>query len=71
MTVFFGSRAVIRLMPTPAVQVAGNYVEASNVNVVEQMVQMISLARHFETQTRMLTTLDTNAKAADQILSIT
>lgn len=55
----------------PAVQVAGNYVEGSNVNAVEQMVQMISLARHFETQTRMLTTLDTNAKAADQVLSIT
>ena len=55
----------------PAVQVAGNYVEASNVNVVDQMVQMISLSRHFETQTRMLTTLDTNAKAADQVLTIT
>lgn len=55
----------------PAVRVAGGYVEASNVNVVDQMVQMISLSRHFETQTRMMTTLDTNAKTADQLLSIT
>ena len=53
----------------PAVKVAGGYVEASNVNIVEQMVQMISLARQFETQTRMMTAIDSNAKAADQILA--
>lgn len=53
----------------PNVRVAGGFVESSNVNIVEQMVQMMSLARHFETQTKLLTTLDTNARTADQILS--
>lgn len=54
----------------PGVAVAGGYIEGSNVNVVEQMVQMIGLARHFETQTRLFTTLETNARAADQVLAL-
>ena len=53
----------------PDVRVAGGFVEGSNVNIVEQMVQMISLSRHFETQTKLLSSLDTNARAADQVLS--
>lgn len=53
------------------VQVAGGYLEGSNVNVVEQMVTMISLARQFEMQTRMLTTAETNDRAATQVLSMT
>ncbi|GAA5183919.1 flagellar basal-body rod protein FlgF [Niveibacterium umoris] len=57
--------------PDANVRVAGGYVEASNVNVVEQMVNMISLAKHFELQTRMISSLDTNAKTADQVLAIT
>jgi len=53
----------------PNVSVASGFVEASNVNPVDQMVQMISLSHLFETQTRLMTTVDTNAKAADQILT--
>ena len=45
-------------------------VEGSNVNVVEAMVSMISLARQFEMQVRMLQTADTNAKQANQVLSL-
>ena len=52
----------------PAVQVAGGYLEGSNVNVADQMVQMISLARQFEMQTRMLSTAEQNDRAATQIL---
>lgn len=51
------------------VQVAGGYLEGSNVNVVDQLVSMISLARQFEMQTRMLQTAETNDRAAAQILS--
>lgn len=51
------------------VQVAGGYLEGSNVNVVDQLVTMISLARQFEMQTRMLQTAETNDRAAAQILS--
>lgn len=44
--------------------------EGSNVNVVEAMVSMISLARQFELQVRMLQTADTNAQRAGQVLSM-
>jgi flagellar basal-body rod protein FlgF len=40
------------------------------VNVVEQMVTMISLARQFEMQTRMMQTAETNDRAAAQLLSV-
>lgn len=52
-----------------AVTVAGGYLEGSNVNVVEQMVTMISLARQFEMQTRMLQTAEQNDRAAAQVLA--
>lgn len=55
----------------PNVKVAGGYVEGSNVNIVEQMVQMISLARQFETQTKLITTAETNDSRADQMLGMT
>ncbi|MBN8440760.1 MAG: flagellar basal-body rod protein FlgF [Thauera sp.] len=54
----------------PNVRVNGGYLEGSNVNVVDQMVQMISLGRQFEMQTRMLTTAEQNDRAAAQVLSI-
>lgn len=53
----------------PNVKVAGGYVEGSNVNVVDQMVQMISLSRQFEMQTRMLQTAEANDRAAAQVLA--
>ena len=53
----------------PNVQVAGGYVEGSNVNVADQMVQMISLARQFEMQVRMLQTAEANDRAASQVLA--
>lgn len=52
-----------------AVRVAGGYLEGSNVNVVDQMVTMISLGRQFEMQTRMLQTAEQNDRAAAQVLS--
>lgn len=53
-----------------AVQVAGGYLEGSNVNVVDQMVTMISLARQFETQTKLLQTAQSDDEAATRILTI-
>jgi flagellar basal-body rod protein FlgF len=44
--------------------------EGSNVNSVDSMVRMISLARQFEMQIKMLQTADSNARAATQILTI-
>ncbi len=50
------------------VRVAGGYLETSNVNVVDQLVQMISLGRQFEMQTRMIQTAETNDQAASRVL---
>lgn len=54
----------------PNVRLATETLEGSNVNVVDAMVNMISVARLFETQVRLLTTADTNARSAEQILSM-
>lgn len=51
------------------VGVAGGYLEGSNVSVVDQMVTMISLARQFEMQTKMLQTAEANDRAATQLLA--
>ncbi len=49
--------------------VAAGYLENSNVNPVEQMVTMISLARQFEMQMRMITTAEADDRAATQVIS--
>ena len=52
-----------------SVKVAAGHLEGSNVNPAEQMVAMISLARQFEMQMKMLSTADANDRAATQILT--
>jgi flagellar basal-body rod protein FlgF len=49
--------------------VQGN-LEGSNVSTVEMMVNMISLARKFDMQMKMLQSADNNAKQASSIMSI-
>lgn len=53
----------------PNVQVAAGYQEGSNVNVVDQLVAMISLQRQYETQLKLLSTAEQNDRAAAQILT--
>jgi|WetSurMetagenome_2_1015567.scaffolds.fasta_scaffold424391_1 flagellar basal-body rod protein FlgF len=50
-------------------QLASGYLEGSNVNPVDQMVSMISLARQFEMQVKMLQTADQNDRSATQVIS--
>jgi len=52
------------------VKLAAGHLEGSNVNPAEQMVAMISLARQFEMQMKMLSAADANDRAATQILSL-
>jgi flagellar basal-body rod protein FlgF len=54
----------------PQVSVAGGMLEGSNVNPVEAMVNMISLARSFETQMSLLKNAENNAAKATQILAL-
>ncbi|MCX7898462.1 MAG: flagellar basal-body rod protein FlgF [Rhodocyclaceae bacterium] len=51
------------------VRIATGYLEMSNVNPVAEMVAMISAARQFELQMRMLTTAEQNDRAATQVLA--
>lgn len=52
------------------VEVVSGNLEGSNVNTVEAMVTMISLARKFDMQMKMLQSADNNAQRASQILSV-
>jgi flagellar basal-body rod protein FlgF len=52
------------------VSVLGGALEGSNVNVVDSMVSMISLARQFELHMNMLKNAENNATKADQFLSL-
>jgi len=52
------------------VEISPGSLEGSNVNTVEAMVNMISLARKFDMQMKMLQSADSNARQAGQILSI-
>lgn len=59
--------------PAPAdvnVTVVGGALESSNVNVVDTMVNMISLARQFEMQMKMLDNAQNNAGKADQLFGL-
>lgn len=52
------------------VMIVNGALESSNVNVIESMVNMISLARQFETQMKLLENAENNANKASQLLSL-
>lgn len=52
------------------VALASGALEGSNVNVVEEMISMISLARQFDLQMQLLSNAQKNATQASQILNI-
>jgi flagellar basal-body rod protein FlgF len=52
------------------VHVVSGALESSNVNVVDAMVTMISLARQFETQMKLIQSAENNANKASQLLSM-
>lgn len=56
--------------PDINVTVASGSLESSNVNAVEAMVSMISLARQYDMQMKMLQSADNNAKQANSIINV-
>jgi flagellar basal-body rod protein FlgF len=54
----------------PNVALASGALESSNVNVVDEMVNMISLARQFDMQMKLLQHAETNDSKATQLLSM-
>ncbi|MEO6697547.1 MAG: flagellar basal body rod protein FlgF, partial [Gammaproteobacteria bacterium] len=65
------SRDGIAAAPDARVRVSSGSLESSNVNAVEEMVKMISLARQFEMQVKMMATAQQNDAAATQIMRLT
>jgi flagellar basal-body rod protein FlgF len=55
----------------PKVELASGALEGSNVNVVEEMVSMISLARQYDLQMQLLNNAQKNADKAGTILNVT
>lgn len=51
-----------------AVKLVSGALESSNVNAVESMVQLIELARQFETQVKMMKTAEENDRAAAELM---
>ncbi len=51
------------------VYLAVGTLESSNVNAADALVNMITLARHFETQMRLLRTAEDNHKAGDKVIA--
>jgi flagellar basal-body rod protein FlgF len=54
----------------PDVMLVGGALESSNVNVVDEMVNMISLARQFDMQIKLLQHAENNDGKAAQLLSL-
>jgi flagellar basal-body rod protein FlgF len=54
----------------PNVALAGGMLEGSNVNAAEALVSMISLARQFELQMKLLAQADDNARRAASLLNL-
>ena len=46
------------------------FLEGSNVNAVEALTEMLSLARQYEMQVKLMKTIDENSEAAARLLLI-
>lgn len=56
--------------PDANVKVVSGFLESSNVNAVNEMTQILSLARQFEIEVRMMQTAQQNDEAASQLLRV-
>lgn len=73
-----GKDGLFRLQPGMAadtgsekVSVVSGFLEGSNVDMAAEMVSMISVARQFEMQLKVISTADENDRAATKLLSLT
>ena len=58
------------LPPDPAVQVNSGFIESSNVNAIHELTEIMSLARQFEIEVKLLKNAEENDSAAAQLLRI-
>jgi flagellar basal-body rod protein FlgF len=62
------ARSGALLEADPGVRVQSGYLEASNVNAVESMTEILALSRQFEMQVKMMNTVDKNTETASTLL---
>jgi flagellar basal-body rod protein FlgF len=55
---------------SPDVQVVSGFLESSNVNAVSELTEIMSLARQFELEVRMMRTAETLDEAATQLVQV-
>jgi flagellar basal-body rod protein FlgF len=55
-------------VPDTKLRIVSGALETSNVNPVDALVEMISLARRFETQVKLMQSSEENQQSLDQIL---
>jgi flagellar basal-body rod protein FlgF len=56
--------------PDPNVRVASGFLEASNVNAVAAMTEMLSLSRQYEMQVKVMSSTDENSQSAMRLLRV-
>ena len=56
--------------PIASAQLKSGYIEGSNVNTMEAMVEMIQVGRQFEVQMRLLQSAESNDRSAAQLLGL-
>lgn len=57
-------------MPDAGVELVSGYLESSNVNVVDAMVEMISMTRNYELNVKLMQSLEQNSEASARLLQI-
>ncbi|TVP89363.1 MAG: flagellar basal-body rod protein FlgF [Pseudomonadaceae bacterium] len=57
-------------LPDGNVRIVTGFLEGSNVNAVEEMTAMLSLARQFELHIKMMRTAEENAQVTDRLLQM-
>lgn len=58
------------LLADANVRLQAGALEGSNVNIVSEMVEMIELGRHFELETKVMKSVDSNASASAKLMQM-
>lgn len=64
------NREEIPFIPDANVTVNSGFLESSNVNAIHELTEILSLARQFELEVRMMQTAESNDEAAAQLLRV-
>ena len=65
-----GELEIVAKFPDGTVRIASGYLEGSNVNVVDAMVEMISLTRNYELNIKLMQTSERNSEASATLLRV-